>query len=154
MQPNQARTWLVTMSLVITSALFVFFILAPAFDYPLQFRQARALLEILLPVFLGYLGSAAHFLFRIDDAPEVVRDVRSPVLLALLLKGPIAVFTIAVVSALIGFGVSNRSGQNDGTGMSLQDLSGLLALALGLLTVTTGVISAYLFPAGMKVTRA
>lgn len=154
MNPDDARKWLVTASLIITGALFLFFILAPAFHYPLQFKQARSLLEVLLPVFLGYLGSAAHFLFRVEGAPQVVRSVQSPALLTLLLKGPVVIFTIAVTAALIAFGVMNRSGQNDGGGMTIQDLSGILSLALGLLTITTSVLSAYLFPAGTKVEHA
>ena len=151
MSPDDARKWLVTASLIITGALFLFFILAPAFHYPLQFKQARTLLEVLLPVFLGYLGSAAHFLFRVEGAPQVVRSVQSPALLTLILKGPVVLFTVAVTAALIAFGVMNRAGQNDGGGMSVQDLSGIVSLALGLLTVTTSVLSAYLFPAGTKV---
>jgi hypothetical protein len=60
---NDARKWLVLASLSMTAVLFVFFIIAPAFGFPLTFGQARGLLEIILPVFLGYLGSASHFVF-------------------------------------------------------------------------------------------
>lgn len=153
MNPDNARKWLVTASLIITGLLFLFFILAPAFHYPLQFKQARTLLEVLLPVFLGYLGSAAHFIFRVEGAPQVVRSVDSPALLTLLLKGPVVLFTIAVTAALVAFGVTNRPGLNDGNAMSVQDLSGIVSLSLGLLTVTTSVLSAYLFPTGTKVER-
>ena len=66
MGKEAARVWLVKASLIVTTLTFVFFIVAPAFNFPLSFGEAIRLLEIVAPVFLGYLGSATQFLFLKD----------------------------------------------------------------------------------------
>src|SRR5262249_9229487 len=58
MNQNTARTWLVNVSLVVTGAFVIFMTLGPAIGYPLEFQQALRLTEVVIPVFLGYLGSA------------------------------------------------------------------------------------------------
>jgi hypothetical protein len=93
------------------------------------------------PVFLGYLGSASHFVFMIPP-PSVPANNQ---FLGLLVKGPIVIYACAVVAALGTFGYSNRTGAPIGSGMSVGELSIAISIALGILAATTGVIISYLF---------
>lgn len=141
MTVEQARKWLIKWTLIITGAQMLFLILAPAFGFPLDYPRNLDLLQIIVPVFFGYLGAAAHFIFR-TPTPTVsaVND-----LLGMMLKGPVFIYIAVVVAAIIGFGYSNRPGAAIGSGMSVEALSTSLTIALSLLAVSTGVISSYLF---------
>lgn len=140
-----ARIWLIKFSLTITSLIFAFFLVAPALGYPLTFEQALRLLEIVTPVFLGYLGSATYFIFGRNGSVQDIA-IRGPKeLFALLMKGPLYVFGIAMLAAIFAFGYSNASFAPAGSGMTVDLLAGSIAGALGLLAVTTNVIVSYLF---------
>jgi uncharacterized membrane protein required for colicin V production len=145
MNTHGIRRWLIIASLTITTAEFVFFLIAPMAGYPLTFAQAIRLLEIVLPVFLGYLGSAARFVFPQTSAPDPIRRA-APSLASLLVRGPIIVFSLASIAALIAFGHSNRIDAPVGAGMDIDTLAGILSVALGLLAVTTNVAVSYFFP--------
>ena len=72
-----ARNALIAMSLTLTTGLLGFFLVAPAAGYPLQFDDSMRVLQILLPVFLGYLGSATTFAFRSNtDADRITFEVQ------------------------------------------------------------------------------
>ncbi|MFW6023328.1 MAG: hypothetical protein ACOC9O_01160 [Myxococcota bacterium] len=144
MSQAEARMWLVKASLGITAATLVFFISAPAMEYPLEYRQSFRVMQIVLPVFLGYLGSASQFLFRRSRSEGVVR---SHAMLGLLVKGPILIFALALVAALVAFGYTNRRAAPIGQGMSVDELALAMSLIVGLLAATTGVLMARLFPA-------
>ena len=144
MEIGRARRLIIKWSLVVTGVTFLFLILAPAFGYPLDWDQVPRLFEVILPVFLGYLGSASHFAFRRPPAIPAVQTFRED-LGALLVKGPIVVFSVAVVALGIAFGYSNRRTASLGSGMSVDRLAGPLAAILGLLTVRTNVAVSYLF---------
>jgi hypothetical protein len=145
MTVDQARRWIVTASLLATGATFVFFAVAPVAGYPLTWDQGKRVFEIVLPVFLGYLGSATHFLFhRRRSHNDVTLDDRSG-LVGLLVRGPLAIFGLAVVAVLFAFGLGNRLSAPPGSGMSLDTLAWLLTGLTGLLAVTTNVAVAYLF---------
>jgi hypothetical protein len=121
----------------------MFYIVAPAFDFPLTYPKNLDLLQIVSPVFLGYLGSATHFIFQ-KPAPDV--PVQNQYL-GMLIIGPILIYTLVTVGSLIAFGYSNRAGAPIGRGMSIENLATALSASLGVLAVTTGVISSYLFVA-------
>ena len=146
MDLKAARTWLVTASLVITAAEFTFFLVAPAIGFPLTFDQAIRLLEIVFPVFLGYLGSATHFVFRSQRRAIAFQGASS--LFGLVVRGPIFIFGVAVAVALWAFGYSNRLAAVPGSGMSVDALAIVLSIALGLTTVSTNVVVAYIFQTG------
>lgn len=135
-----------------TTAVLVFFLLAPALGYPLEYSQSLRILEIILPVFLGYLGSGALYVFR-QDSPDDVIAFRSDSadLVGLLIKGPIIVFCLGLIALITAFGLFNSRAQ--GGGMSIDQLSGGMSAILGLLTVTTNVAIAYLFR-GSHATKA
>jgi hypothetical protein len=147
MTVEMARKWLITASLGITAGVVAFFVAAPAFGFPLTADQAMRLLEIVVPVFLGYLGTASRFVFSAPNRVERVQLRRNDPLVALLIRGPLLVFLLIVFVAVASFGWSNRADAPAGAGMSIDALSGVVSTALGLLAVTTHTAVAYLFVA-------
>lgn len=144
MTEQHAREWLLLASLVVTGALFVFLLLAHPFGYPLTFHKALPTLQAVTPVFLGYLGAGAHFVFRPQQPiATVAADQRR--LLRVLVMGPVYLFAFAVIATLIAFGWSNRSGLADGSGMTIEEFGIAITMALAFLTTVTSVVVAYLF---------
>jgi len=141
MSIDAARKFLIVSSLLMTGGQLMFLLMAPAFGYPLIYPKNLQILQIVSPVFLGYLGSASHFIFQ-TPAPEV--PVQNQ-FLGMLVKGPLAIYFFVVVGMLTAYGYTNRVAAAIGEGISSEDLATALSLALGVLTVTTGVISSYLF---------
>jgi hypothetical protein len=144
MTTGQAREWLIKASLIVCACLFTFVLIAPLFGYPLEVRHGVRLIQMVFPVLLGYLGSAAHFLFR-PRLPVVRVPPGRQQLLKLLVQGPVVMFVLAASVCLIAFGVSNRATLADGSGMRVDELATLLSVTLGFLTVVTNVVVAYLF---------
>ena len=146
MTADQARFWLIAGSLSLTAATFGFLATAPSFGYPLLFRDAMRLIEIALPVLLGYLGAAAQFVFHNmagHAKSGIPGDATNP-LLGLMVKGPLTVFTAVIIGLITAFGYSNRSTSHI-SGMSVDDLAAALTGALGILSVTINTAVAYLF---------
>lgn len=150
MRLSDARRFLILWGLIITGAQMSFLMVAPSLGFPLGYPKNLDLLQIISPVFLGYLGAASHFIFQPEE-PEV--SVRNQYL-ELLLKGPIFIYFIAVAAAFVAFGYSNRVGATIGEGMSVENLSTALTICLGLLAVTTGILSSYLFASRKGVSAA
>lgn len=145
MSIESARAWIIKCSLAATFGVFAFVLVAPAVGYPLSFSNGDAvrLMEILIPVFLGYLAAASHYVFQ--HKPVASGDRELPRNAVTLIKVPLLVFSAVVVIALAMFGFTNRVDARPGTGWSVDLLAGIMALALGLLTATTHVAVAYLF---------
>jgi hypothetical protein len=145
---NEARRFIITASLIATGATFVFFLVAPAVGYPLTWVDVPRVFEIILPVFLGYLGSATHFLFRArQDTKDI--QLRDPGgMFGLLIRGPLAVFGVGIIALLFAFGYVNRIGAPNGSGMGVDELSHSLTALVGLLAVTTNAAVGYLFSLG------
>jgi hypothetical protein len=141
MNIDAARKWIVVASLIITGCQLIFLICAPAVGYPIEYPKNVELIRVVSPVFLGYLGSATHFVFNNPKSEVQIRDK----FLSILVKGPIIIYILVVSSALLSFGYSNRENAEIGTGMSVNDLSTTISFALGVLAATTGVITSYLF---------
>lgn len=141
----EARTWVIKASLVITGAEFLFFLVAPALGYPLEYPEAVRLLEILVPVFFGYLGSATHFLFGKSTPTPLISAAGAAEQLGLLVRGPVLVWGTASAGAIFAFGYTNRLNAGSAPGMNIDQLAGSLAIAMGLLTVTTNIVVSYLF---------
>lgn len=141
MTPDKARKWIVLASLIATGAQAVFLIVAPVAGYPLEYPKNLSLLQIVMPVMLGYLGSAAHFIF-IAPPPAVQANND---LLGLMVKGPIVIYCLVIIAAFAAFGYSNRQGVAIGSGMSVDSLNNAVSMSLGVLAATTGVIVSYLF---------
>jgi hypothetical protein len=140
-----AQKLIILSSLGAICLLLLFYILSPVLGYPLEYDQAIRLIQINVPVFLGYIGSATQFLFTGDTARATLIDPRLAPLLKLLVPGPLVVFAIVNVAVLFAFGWTNRAAAPAGVGMTVDTLSIFLTTALGILTVSTGVIVSYLF---------
>lgn len=149
MDTESAREWLIKAGLYATGIAFVFYLLAPALHYPISYDQTPRILEVVLPVFLGYVGTATHFIFQQGD--RTTAAVKLPArLLRLIVKGPLLVFGLGWLALTVAFGVSNSSSATDGSGMSVDQLSAFLATLLSLLAVSTGVAVSYLFSLDSK----
>jgi hypothetical protein len=145
MNIGAARKWIVNASLGATSVFAVFFVAAPAVEYPgLNQEEAIRLAEIVIPVFMGYLGMATAF--AISAAPGQDKQQLPNALLAHLIRWPPIVFGIIVSCAIVAFGFSNRADAAVGTGMGVDQLAHWLTAACGLLAATTGIINTVLFP--------
>lgn len=143
MTADSARKWLILSSLLITGAQGVFLMISPAI-IPIETTKSTALLQIVMPVFVGYLGSAAHFIFMAPPPPAVPVNNQ---FLGYLVWGPLAIYVAFVVTAFVAFTILNRPGAIIGAGMSVDTLSTALTWALSLLAATTGVVVSYLFVA-------
>jgi len=144
MSVNSARRWLILFSLVACAISFVFLLLAPALGYPLDFPQALRVLELITPVFFGYLGAATHFVFT-QKSPGNMRVRRDGGLFVLIVKGPVIVFSLAMAVIFLAFWIGNRPSATSGTGMSVDVLSASITAALALLAASTNVVVSYLF---------
>jgi hypothetical protein len=142
---NTERQWLIYSSFALSFVLFFFFCTAPAVGYRLNWPDAIGLLQITLPVFVGYLAAASVWAFSTSppaDPPDFKID---PVRKALL-RGPIVLVALMLTVVLVVFGYSQRDGASIGSGMSVGQLTTFITTALGILTVTTGVGLVALFP--------
>lgn len=88
---DSARKWLIVSSLVITGSQMLFLLVAPTIGFPLSYPKNLNLLQIVSPIFLGYLGAASHFIFQ-NPAPAVPVQNR---FLGLLVKGPLVIYVLA-----------------------------------------------------------
>jgi hypothetical protein len=143
-----ARLFIVKSSLVATVMLFGFSVLAPLFGFPLSWDQVQRLIEIVMPVFLGYLATAVHYTFRDKKQQSDVTLDDSQGLVGLLIKGPVIAFVLIDAIVLFAFGYSNRPAAQQDSGMSVDSLAWAIAAALGVLTASTSVAVSYLFSLG------
>jgi hypothetical protein len=141
MTVDQARKFIILSSLFITAFQLIFLLVAPAFNYPLTYPKNLALLDIITPVFLGYLGSATAFVFM-TPPPNVTANNQ---FLGYLVVGSIIIYVCAALATFISFGYSNRVGAPIPGGMSVENLATAMSLSLGVLAATTSVLIPYLF---------
>jgi hypothetical protein len=143
----RARMFIVLASLILAGFAVVFFLLAPYAGYPLKPFQTPRLLEIVIPVFLGYVGTATQFVFRhghAADSQERIAD-GSPIG-TVLVVGPVVLFVIAEAAVVLAFGISNGKTASPGSGMNIDQLATNMTMALGLMTVATNTAVSFLFP--------
>lgn len=141
MKTDEARRWIILSSLIATGVQIVFLFIAPAIGVPLEYPKNLDLLQIVLPIFLGYLGSAAHFVFMTPPPAVTVNNQ----FLGLLVKGPVIIYACALVAAFGAFWYSNREGAPIGGNMSVDHLANAMSISLGVLAASTGIIVSYLF---------
>jgi hypothetical protein len=140
----KARVLIVGYSLILSGALLIFLMAAPHFSVPFNPRlnENVRLIEVVLPVFFGYLGSASHFVFNANRGRDV--SVEQQELLFYLIVGPFAIFTLFLIALFFAFTYSSSSG---GSRMDFDTLSRWFSWGLALLACTVSVITAYLFGA-------
>jgi len=141
MKIDAARGWIIWGSLTITASQCLFLGVSPAFGFPLEFPKNLDILEMVGPVFLGYLGAAAAFIFK-DPPPDVQVNEK---FLGPLVIGPLSIYGMYIIGVLAAFGYSNRIHAPSGVGMSAEVLSRSLAIGLGILAATTSFISSHVF---------
>ena len=144
MSPLAARRTIVLFSLVSTGILIPFLILAPYVGYPLKASESLAVVRIVTPVFLGFLGAASIFVTKAHQ--EIIRPRgESGSLIGYLIFGPFLLFFVSMVSLLLAFYLGNSPHATAGNGMTVDELTSWISIVLGILTVTVGVISNSLF---------
>ena len=144
MDDGQARKWIIKTSLIAVGLLIVFFFIAPSIGYPLRYEQSFNLLGMVAPVFSGYLGAASQFLTK-DKTTNRVTNHNNEGVLELLVKGPIIIYSGAIMTILFSFYYSNRPEAEIGRGMTIEALGMGLSLAHVLLVGATSAIVSSLF---------
>jgi hypothetical protein len=73
---SAARLTIVSYTLFLTGALLVFLMIAPygGFVFDEKQKENVRLIEVVLPIFFGYLGSASHFIFNASRGRDVPRE--------------------------------------------------------------------------------
>jgi hypothetical protein len=142
MTADDARAWVIKASLGAATGVFLVIMLAPGLPFDEEEGDRRRLLEILMPVWTGYLASASHFVFARSHQKRS-RKVSSNA--ALLIKAPIVAWSVMCAGAFLRFWHSHSRWAVEGAGMSVDELAGVLAGTLSLLAATTGLAVGYLF---------
>ncbi|TGS71702.1 hypothetical protein EN844_01580 [Mesorhizobium sp. M3A.F.Ca.ET.201.01.1.1] len=145
---QSARLAVVVYSLCITGALILFLILAQPIGMRFDFgrQENLRLVDIVIPTFLGYLGSASHFLFNSNRGREI--DEQNSVMLRLLVHGPFVIFILTMFALFYAHYTSHRPLAISEPRIDVMDfntLSRYVSISLGLLAITVGVVSSYLF---------
>lgn len=145
---QSARLAVVIYSLVITGGLILFLILAQPIGMRFDFgrQENLRLIDVVIPTFLGYLGSASHFLFNSNRGREI--EEHNAGMLRLLIHGPFWIFIVTICALFYAHYVSHRPLTTIEPRIDVMDfntLSRYVSIALGLLAITVGVISGYLF---------
>ena len=146
MDIGAARKWLVVTSLTLIGWYISLLILGPALSLlPLDVDQAWRIGQIVFPVLLGYVTSAA--LYWVSETTPQPKEKRrdSAQLLALLVFGPFGLVFIISMSSFFAFAWSNRSAAPSGQGMNIDALANSTALAMGILAASTSIVAFKLF---------
>jgi drug/metabolite transporter (DMT)-like permease len=134
-----ARRKLILLSLVTTVIFSAFLIISPLFT-PFSSKEALQVVQVVFPVFAGYIGAAVLFLFRGNPSIGTVAD---PSLLNTLIYAPFIVFWCLAAAVLFYFYLSNQP--DHGQGMTFPELMTYVTLIISFMNVTTGALGAFLF---------
>lgn len=135
----QARQFIVLFSLLTCTFFVAFMVLCPLF-MAIKGSESFQIVQIIMPVFAGYLGSAVIFLFQPNAGRSRIKD---PVLLRYLVIGPFGIFWFLGAVVFVYFWASNLPGGVPG--MDIDQLSNYITLLISFMNATIGVLSAYLF---------
>lgn len=142
------RLWIVKASLLFLGTSFIFFVIArPLFNFPMLFDEVIRILQIIFPVFVGYLGLGAAYLTHSSGkvATQQSFEPNSVALARLLLRGPVYLIAVCTAALISGFWISNLPSSKPGAGMSIDTFSWLLSLLMGLLAASSGLVVNQLF---------
>lgn len=145
---QKARVAIIVYSLCITAFLLVVLTLAQPLGFRFDYGQEQnlRLIDIVLPTFFGYLGSASHFIFNTNSGSEV--SVKNESMLRILIHGPFIVFILSVASLFFAHYHSHASVIDDRARIDALDfntMSRYLSINLAMLAATTSIVSSYLF---------
>jgi hypothetical protein len=145
---EQARGWLIKASLGISFLILLFVVVAPGVaGFPLDAARGQdtRIVQIILPVFVGYLASASHFVFSERGAAAATEARLLPANTVTLVKWPVLAWGVLTVAMLGAFWFSNRPGGPPGIGWTVDKLAAWLTVGLSLLTATTSIAVNWLF---------
>src|ERR1700754_3640996 len=138
MSAGKARRHVLLLSLGTTALFAILLILFPLTGLVTP-EESFSLVQIIVPVFAGYLGSAVPFLFRTGPSTRV-RDAQ---MLLILIYGPFGLFWAIGATLSFYFWASNQAGGV--TGMGIADLTSYLTLLVAFMNGTVGAVVSYLF---------
>ncbi len=147
---SAARLSILVFSLAISGCLLIFLVVAPNIGFPFNSNDNYRLIEIVTPLFFGYLGSASHYVFNANGGREVDKNQQN--MLMFVVIGPFMIFIAFIIIMFWVFKVS-QTGQG-GDAMTFDGLSRGFSVGLGLLAATVSIASAYLFGAPPKTQQA
>jgi hypothetical protein len=140
---TSARNWLIIANFAAVTICGAFFIVSPALGYPLLFEQSMRLLQIIIPPFLGYIGSMYIFYHSSNRLPK---GKINPKTLRRLVRLPFVAFVILSIAIIFSFGFSNRLEAKPGQGMDIDQCGWFFSVATGILSISTTMLMSYLFP--------
>lgn len=140
MTPLEARRTIVLYSLMTTVVLTGFLIVSPLL-IQIESQDTYRLVQIVFPVFAGYLGSAVLYLFQGARSEVTVAD---PTLLKYIVYGSFSIFWFLDV-AVFGFFYLSNMPEIKIKGMQLGELANYLTLLIAFMNVTIGAMTAFLF---------
>ena len=140
---SSARVIVISLSLGLTVAFIVFFLIAPIRGYPLRVNEAQELMNIVIPTFSGYLATAAALIFRRPDDAAV--DL-SPLTTFMLISTAVVFVTLNVVLFWVFYFASKL--QAPYTPMDYPTLKTVFLTILSIMTAVYALAIAYLFNAG------
>lgn len=139
MSADNARGWLIVSNFALATVAVLFFLIAPELHYPLKPEEARDMLEIVAPVFVGNLAAGAAYAFR---AKQVDASVLNS-LTSYFIKGTPVVVAILSIALTVAFGLAAIPGFPP---MELTLFKFYLVTILSIMTATTGAAITALFP--------
>src|SRR5438132_56082 len=104
---EDAQRWIILASLSFVGGLITFILLGTQLNYPLDSVQARHLIELAIPPFIGYLSASTRFVIGQHGTDVRLGKRALPRHLPLLLKGSIALYSIILIVAFLSFYIAN-----------------------------------------------
>lgn len=147
MTADKDRIWFLQGTMLVLVVICLFFLVAPGWlNYPLEEQQMHRVLQMILPVLVGYFGSVGRFIkSRKYNPAESARELADP-LLGNFLRGSVYLFVVLLVALIVYFGWANRPGAGVGEGMPFESFCWWLTAIMGVVAVTITYAVASLFP--------
>jgi hypothetical protein len=140
MTPQDARRLLILLSLLTTTVFAILLILSPLL-IQIDSTDAYRILQIVFPVFAGYLGTGVLFLFRDKPARNSVADAA---ILRYFVYGPFLIFWSISAAVFTYLYLSNLT-SSTGAGMKVSDLSNYITMLMAFMNATVGALISFLF---------
>lgn len=138
-----ARVTVIALSLGLTVAFLLFFLIAPVRGYPLKVSEAQELMNVVVPIFSGYLATSAAFVFSKPDSSPVPL---SPLTMFMLISTAVVFLTLSVVLFWVFYYASKL--QAPLTAMDYPTLRAFFLTIISIMTAVYALAISYLFHAG------
>jgi len=124
-----------------TTVVLTGFLIVSPLIIQIESRDTYRLVQIIFPVFAGYLGSAVLYLFQGTKSEVTVAD---PTLLKYIVYGSFCIFWSPDI-ALFGFFYLSNVPTIKIKGMQLGELANYLTLLIAFMNITIGAMTTFLF---------